>query len=212
MAPVGSSWFGCAQSTTVGVVLICPDDIDCSRLVDIRSSGWAAWRIVGDMLAIRRFRGGDAAVLWALNALPNVGATADATVPLPLPPASEPPTAFADLADVGSCYLDVGGEFLVAELDGNLVGMGGILPSGDGRAEVLRVRVHPATRRIGVGRAVMAALELRATQLGVWQLYLDTATNQPEAMAFYQSLGYVETGRERRPEWRWTLVYFTKDL
>jgi ribosomal protein S18 acetylase RimI-like enzyme len=54
----------------------------------------------------------------------------------------------------------------------------------------------------------MAALEQRAERLGIRALHLDTATNQPEAMAFYRSLGY----REHRPGWSWTLVYYAKVL
>lgn len=164
------------------------------------------------MVTIRRFRDEDTRTLWALNALPNVGATADPLVSLPLVPAVEPPAGFSDLADVRTCFLDVGGEFLVAELGGHLVGMGGVRPSGEARAEVLRVRVHPATRRRGVGRALMAALERWATRHGIRELHLDTATNQPEAMAFYQGLGYRETGREHQPDWWWTLVYYAKTL
>ena len=163
-------------------------------------------------MTLRRFEDADAPILWALNGLPNVGATADPTVPLPLPPAVRPPTGFADLADIGGCFLHTGGEFLVVELEGHVVGMGGFRPSGRRRAEVLRVRVHPATRRSGVGRALMAALEQRAGQCGMRELHLDTATNQPEAMAFYRSLGYQEVGRERRPGWSWTLVYYAKML
>ena len=44
------------------------------------------------------------------------------------------------------------------------------------------------------------------------ELHLDTATNQPEAMAFYGSLGYQEIGREHQPSWSWTLVYYAKVL
>ena len=168
--------------------------------------------MVGRVVIVRRFRDADAPVLWALNALPNVGETADASVPVPLAPAVEPPAAFPDLADVGASFLAVGGEFLVAELGGHVVGMGGYRPGADGRAEVLRVRVHPASRRRGVGRAVMTHLELRAALAGLHQMHLDTAVNQPEAMAFYQSLGYREVGRERRPGWSWTLVYYVKTL
>jgi ribosomal protein S18 acetylase RimI-like enzyme len=132
-------------------------------------------------------------------------------VPLALLPAEEQP-GFPDLADVPGCFLQAGGDFLIAEIDDHLVGMGGIRPNADGEAEVLRVRVHPATRRRGVGRALMNALEERAAQLGMQQMHLDTATNQPEAMAFYRSLGYQETGREHQPGWSWTLVYFVKRL
>jgi ribosomal protein S18 acetylase RimI-like enzyme len=163
-------------------------------------------------MTLRRFEDADAPTVWALNDLPNIGATADPAVPLPLPPATSPPANFADLADITGYFLNNGGEFLVAEQDGHLVGMGGIRPSGQRRAEVLRVRVHPATRRRGVGRALMAALERRAGQLGLRELHLDTATNQPEAMAFYGSLGYQEVGREHQPGWSWTLVYYAKML
>lgn len=44
------------------------------------------------------------------------------------------------------------------------------------------------------------------------QAVLDTSTAQPEAIAFYRALGYAESGRETRPDWHWTLVYFSKDL
>jgi ribosomal protein S18 acetylase RimI-like enzyme len=151
-------------------------------------------------------------VLWALNALPNIGETADPAVPVPLPAATRAPATFPDLADIDTTFLAVGGEFLVVELDGHLVGMGGFRPDADGGAEVLRVRVHPATRRRGIGRALMSELERCAVAGGLRSLHLDTATNQPEAMAFYRALGYREVGRERQPDWTWTLVYYVKSL
>jgi ribosomal protein S18 acetylase RimI-like enzyme len=55
-------------------------------------------------------------------------------------------------------------------------------------------------------------LEKRAQEAGLVGMHLDTATNQPEAVAFYQALGYREVERENRSEWFWTLVYFTKDF
>jgi hypothetical protein len=51
-----------------------------------------------------------------------------------------------------------------------------------------------------------------ARTLGYGEVFLDTATNMPEAMAFYAALGYREVGRETRPEWSWTLVYYVKAL
>lgn len=164
------------------------------------------------MVTVRRFRDTDTPLLWALNALPNIGETADPSVPIPLPPAATPPAGFPDLADVEAGFLACGGEFLVVELDGHIVGMGGFRPGDDAHAEVLRVRVHPATRRRGIGRALMAELERRASGHGLRAMRLDTATNQPEAMAFYQSLGYREIGRECQPGWTWTLVYYAKTL
>lgn len=164
------------------------------------------------MVLIRQFRDADVGVLWALNALPNVGATADPSVPLPIPPSEVAPADFPDLIDVRGSYLLAGGDFVVAELGGHVVGMGGMFPYADGHAEILRIRVHPATRRRGVGRAVVTALEKRAVQVGMRQARLTTATNQPEAMAFFRDLGYEQTGRQREIGWSWTLVHFAKPL
>jgi ribosomal protein S18 acetylase RimI-like enzyme len=58
----------------------------------------------------------------------------------------------------------------------------------------------------------MRELETRAVALGLSSLHLDTADNQPDALAFYRALGYQETGRETQPDWSWTLVYFVKQL
>jgi hypothetical protein len=96
------------------------------------------------VVIIRRFLDRDAPTLWALNDLPDIGATADPGVPLPRLPAADPPAAFPDLADI------------------------------------------------------------------LAEMFLDTATNQPEAMAFYQHLGYREIGRRHKPGWSWTLVDYVK--
>ncbi len=164
------------------------------------------------LVRIRRFEPGDTSQVWALNSLPNVGFTADPWLPLNLPLPEGPPANFPDLADVEASFIQVGGDFLVVEVDGSVVGMGGFRPTAARRAEVLRVRVHPATRRRGIGRKLMEALETRATEVGVGEFHLDTATNQPEAVAFYRGIGYEEIRQESRPEWSWTLVYFVKCL
>lgn len=158
---------------------------------------------------VRRYAPEDRDQVWALNHIPFRGHTADPSMPLPLPPATDP-GHFADLHDVQESFLDAGGEFLVVELDGAVVGMGGIRPTDPGRAEVLRVRVHPATRRLGVGRALMGELEARARDLGIAELVLETTVEQPEAIAFYSGLGYRETGRRLVPDWE--LVFFSKSL
>ena len=167
------------------------------------------------MLTLRTAEARDLPVLWALSVLPNVGRTADTATPFPLAPAdSFPPTAFKDLADPDRSFVAAGGELLVADLDGHVAAMGGFRPAAGvpGRVEILRVRVHPARRRRGLGRAIMNRLEADAAGLGYLQAWLDTATNQPEAMAFYAGIGYRPIGQETRPDWDWTLVYYVKDL
>jgi ribosomal protein S18 acetylase RimI-like enzyme len=166
-------------------------------------------RVVVDL---RRVQTRDVPAIWALNTIPNIGATADPDAPLGLPVPATAPGAFPDLADPLRSFVAVGGDFIVGELDGHIVAMGGFRPDEDGRAEVLRVRVHPALRRRGIGTALMNELERRAIALGFTELRLDTASNQPEAVAFYHALGFRQIARETRSEWSWTLLYFTKSL
>jgi ribosomal protein S18 acetylase RimI-like enzyme len=127
------------------------------------------------MLSIRPAQPADLPVIWALSVLPNVGETADPSVPFPLPPASAMPSgAFGDLDDPAATFVAVGGELLVAELDAQIAAMGGFRPAAGqpGRAEILRVRVHPARRRRGLGRAVMNALEADAAARGYREAWL----------------------------------------
>ena len=118
--------------------------------------------IVVSVLTVRRARIEDTPRLWALNNLPNIGATADPTIPIDLLIPDGPPPAFPDLADVEVNFVHAGGDFIVVEEEFAIVGMGGFRPRLDGRAEMLRVRVHPARRRLGIGRALVGELERRA--------------------------------------------------
>lgn len=155
-------------------------------------------------MQVRPATAADRPAVWALNAIPNIGATGDDDWPLDLAPVDSPPPAFPDLATIPGSFADAGGAFLlVTDDDGRIVGMGGFRPTGPGRAEVLRVRVHPARRRRGVGTLLMRALEAAAAEAGRRELHLDTATNQPEAVAFYEALGYERTATETHPTWTW---------
>jgi GNAT superfamily N-acetyltransferase len=154
----------------------------------------------------------DRGLIWALNGIPHVGATADPSFPLPLRPRDVPPTEFPDLADVPDSFRSAGGNFLVVEEHGQIVGMGGYKRIGEDSAQVLRVRVHPAVRRRGVARNVMEAIEALASADRVRRMVVETAQNQPEAISFYEAIGYRQTGTETRPEWTWTLVWFERIL
>jgi GNAT superfamily N-acetyltransferase len=61
------------------------------------------------------------------------------------------------------------------------------------RAEIGKVIVHRSARRLGLGRALMAAAEARARRDGRWLLLLDTHSGGV-ADAFYRSLGWQELG------------------
>ena len=92
----------------------------------------------------------------------------------------------SDLAAPAGC-------FLVAWLGERAVGCGGVRAHAPGVGEIKRMYTRPAARRRGVARTLLAALEVRAGELGYQRLVLETGTKQPEAMTLYETLGYAPT-------------------
>ena len=93
------------------------------------------------------------------------------------------------LADHPSDDLTV---FLVAHRDGRPVGCAGLLVTAPGIGEVKRVYVVPGARRLGVGSALLGALEEQALARGLTHLRLDTRDDLVEAHALYLHNGYEE--------------------
>ena len=82
------------------------------------------------------------------------------------------------------------GNFLVAYLDGEPVGCGGLKRLEPGTVEIKRVYVRPDVRGSGVSRALLTALEDAARDAGYALIRLDTGNNQPEALKLFQTSGY----------------------
>lgn len=82
------------------------------------------------------------------------------------------------------------GCFLVAWVDGGPLGCGGYRALRPGIAEIKRMYVQASMRRQGLGRLILAALERLAQAAGYQEMWLETGTEQPEAMATYPSHGY----------------------
>jgi DNA-binding MarR family transcriptional regulator/GNAT superfamily N-acetyltransferase len=131
----------------------------------------------------------------------------------------EPPTTEAARACIGAYLAELGERFtegfdpartgtaepdeltppagllLVARLDGEPVGCGGLKLHGDGPAEVKRLWVARSARGLGVGRRILADLEGQARARGARLVRLDTNRSLTEAQALYRSAGYVEVPR-----------------
>ena len=88
------------------------------------------------------------------------------------------------------------GLFVVARLDGDAVGCGGLKRTGaDGAAEIKRVWTAPSARGMGVARRVLRALEAAARDMGLKTLRLDTNRALTEAHALYRNEGFREIDR-----------------
>jgi len=79
---------------------------------------------------------------------------------------------------------------LLATARGEQVGCVGLRRIDDQTAELKRMFVRPGARRLGVARALLTACEQAALDLGYRELWLETGTLQPEAVALYRSAGY----------------------
>jgi GNAT superfamily N-acetyltransferase len=95
------------------------------------------------------------------------------------------------LSPAAAHEFDAPGAFLLADVDGTPVGCGGLRPRGAVEGEVKRMYVAPSARGRGVARALLAALVAHARAQGMTRLLLETGTEQPEAVALYESAGWV---------------------
>jgi GNAT superfamily N-acetyltransferase len=88
-------------------------------------------------------------------------------------------------------------EPVPATADGALSGLIGlehrITLENDERAEIVGLVVDAATRRAGVGRALVAAAEQWTRRRGLDTLFLRSNVVRPEAHAFYPGLGFDRT-------------------
>ncbi|NGM69032.1 GNAT family N-acetyltransferase [Natronolimnobius sp. AArcel1] len=154
---------------------------------------------MGDNLSVRRFRPADASRVRNLHeaAMRDIGAYLE-DVP------------DDDLENVTETFLERNGEFLVGEVDGQIVAMGGyqLLESDHYITNFLselpettivltRMRVDPAHQRQGYGSRIYTALEKRARECGYTTIVLDTMASQAAARGLYETNGFEKVCREQ---------------
>lgn len=77
----------------------------------------------------------------------------------------------------------------VYEVDGRVAGAL-MLHDERGTVRILSVGVHPSHRRQGVGMRLMEVAEDLARRFGARDVLLEVSTRNPDAVAFYEALGY----------------------
>jgi GNAT superfamily N-acetyltransferase len=82
------------------------------------------------------------------------------------------------------------GCFVVAVVDGDPVACGGFRYLSPGVAEIKRMFVDRAARRQGLGARILAFLEQRAVEVGYREAWLESGSEQPEAISLYEAAGY----------------------
>ena len=83
------------------------------------------------------------------------------------------------------------GVYLVAFVAGAAAASGALRPLDPQTAEVRRMFVVRGSRRRGLARAILGALEEHARGFGFVRLRLETGNRQRSAIALYESCGFV---------------------
>jgi [ribosomal protein S18]-alanine N-acetyltransferase len=74
----------------------------------------------------------------------------------------------------------------------------GIMHYAERSAHLALLAVDPAQRRRGIAARLVAWLEKCADTAGIERIRVEARSDNPEALAFYQKLGYVEVDRIAR--------------
>ena len=104
-----------------------------------------------------------------------------------------PPTSFAGLPDNPSVFFVVA----LAGRDGPVTGFAIAWQVLD-EAELANLAVAPASRRAGVGTALLDAVLENSRQHSVNRVYLEVRESNTAARQLYASRGFEEVGRRRR--------------
>jgi amino-acid N-acetyltransferase len=89
-------------------------------------------------------------------------------------------------------------DWLVAQVDGRIVGIGSLLEMSPTLVEVRSLAVLPAYRSLGVGGLLVVGLVERARERGIPTVFALT-----RAVPFFERLGFAVTATERFPEKVW---------
>ena len=86
---------------------------------------------------------------------------------------------------------DGNGAFLIAFRGGVPVGCGAVRRIDALTGELKRMYVTPETRGLGVGRALLVALQAEARRLGLARVVLETGVRQARALSLYERDGFA---------------------
>ena len=114
----------------------------------------------------------------------------------------QPELADRDVIEVESAYLDAGGEFWIVEQDSAILGTAAYQPIARGyrAVEIRKMYLLPRIRGRGLGKYLLAQLEMAIAIKDYQEIWIETASVLKEAVKLYELNGYqpangVETER-----------------
>ncbi|MGB2863058.1 MAG: GNAT family N-acetyltransferase [Sedimentisphaerales bacterium] len=105
----------------------------------------------------------------------------------------DPACTDADIKDIEYSYFGRGGTFLLLEAeDSSIIGAYGLYPIDEQTCELRKMYLHKAYRRKGLGKFLLEDALSKARQLEFERMVLETASVLKEAIALYESYGFVQ--------------------
>ena len=100
-----------------------------------------------------------------------------------------------DLENIDVSYMSVNGDFFIASLNDNIIGMCGFVPVDDKKAELKRLRIEKSLRSKGYGSQLLKFVESDIKSKGFDAIEFATASIRKPTLQFYKKHGYIEKGK-----------------
>ncbi len=97
-----------------------------------------------------------------------------------------------DINDISASYLQQGAVFIVAELDGQLVGTGALIQETAVAGRIVRVSVDKKYRGMGIGRFITEYLIENGRLIGYKQILVETNEDWHNAIQLYKGCGFQQ--------------------
>ena len=107
------------------------------------------------------------------------------------------PSDLAQLDDPQAQIIDRGGQVLIAEVDGIVVGTAGLVAAPEaGKLELVKMSAREDLRGTGIGKALMAACIETARAMGARCIWLESNRMLDPALGLYRAAGFRELSAE----------------
>lgn len=109
--------------------------------------------------------------------------------------ANRPGTVFFDPTTdaLYELFQQPGSWYYVAEIDGQLMGGGGLFPTDGlpaGTCELVKMYLLPSARGLGLGKKLITDCIEKARELGYDKMYLETMPELVKAVSVYEKMGF----------------------
>jgi putative acetyltransferase len=103
-------------------------------------------------------------------------------------------TANPDLDDIQMHYVDPGHQFVLAEIDGQIIGTGALIEEEPRTGRLVRMSVDANYRGRGIGKTLVRYLIDVARERGYTRLLTETNDDWYDAIGLYRACGFETEG------------------